>query len=244
MRDRFGPQIPTSHAFWCHYLIQQPCHLVKDAYYKLISASRGFSLPSLSPLSLAVGPHLNTEHVAPVPGHVLLMSPMFVCVRARLYDYIIFWFNAEAAPAAVAIFQKKKKNIYIYEKTPSCFHFCCPAVKVESCAGAFPHFPLLMCDIDASARCVSCFIVIIKACHLPSCSTCCLCLGPRPPIPPMMRASSSRRPQQVWHDTGDEPRIRDPIMIKNCSARAYLLRLAAIINEAESDCPGPWLIGG
>jgi len=32
---------------------------------------------------------------------------------------------------------------------------------------------------------------------------------------------------------------RDPIMIKNCSARAYLLRLAAIINEAESDCPGP-----
>jgi len=143
MRDRFGPQIPTSHAFWCHYLIQQPCHLVKDAYYKLISASRGFSLPSLSPLSLAVGPHLNTEHVAPVPGHVLLMSPMFVCVHARLYDYIIFWFNAEAAPAAVAIFQKKKKKyiyIYIWKNTLMLSFLlpCCKSWKLCWCFSAFP----------------------------------------------------------------------------------------------------------
>jgi len=87
-------------------------------------------------------------------------------VCTRLYDYIIFWFNAEAATDAPRCRNFSKKHPHAFIFVALCL------AKVESCAGAF--LPLFlpisrlfhMCDIDACSRCVSCFIVIIKACHL------------------------------------------------------------------------------
>lgn len=190
------------YARWCHYLIQQPCHLIKDAYYKLIFASRGFHSPLfapwlpaptasfflifLSPLSLwGPAPKYRTCcSCSGCPGYYG-GGPCVGYVCARLYDYIIFWFNAEAPADAVAIFQHKKHPHALpcpacRKSWKLCWYFswswCCL---------------WLMCDIDASSLWAVLLLSLKRATSHefpppPLCSTCCLVfvLG----VFPMMRA--------------------------------------------------------